>query len=107
IQLIEPVGYLDFVALQAHADVVLTDSGGVQEETTYLGTPCLTVRPNTERPVTITSGSNRLVQRERKQLIDAVRAALSDKRQQTTLSRPELWDGKAANRIVALLRHMN
>jgi UDP-N-acetylglucosamine 2-epimerase (non-hydrolysing) len=107
IQLIEPVGYLDFLALQAHAGVVLTDSGGVQEETTYLGVPCLTVRPNTERPITITSGSNRLVKRDRDHLITAIQSALSENVRRTTQPRPELWDGEAATRIVALLRQMD
>ena len=71
VQLIEPLGYLDFLALESHADLVLTDSGGVQEETTYLGVPCLTARPNTERPVTISNGTNRLVATERGALIAA------------------------------------
>ena len=65
-RLIEPIGYIDFLALQAHAAVVVTDSGGVQEETTFLGVPCLTVRPNTERPITITMGTNQLVKRNRR-----------------------------------------
>ncbi|HYE96320.1 MAG TPA: UDP-N-acetylglucosamine 2-epimerase (non-hydrolyzing), partial [Rubricoccaceae bacterium] len=76
VRLVEPVGYLDFLALQAHAAAVLTDSGGVQEETTYLGVPCLTVRPNTERPITITHGTNRLVERDRDVLVAAVREAI-------------------------------
>ena len=63
--LTEPMGYLDFLALEAHASLVLTDFGGIQEETTYLGVPCLTARQNTERPITVTIGSNRLVQKLR------------------------------------------
>lgn len=61
LHLTEPMGYLDFLALQMHAALLLTDSGGIQEETTFLGIPCLTARPNTERPLTINHGTNRLV----------------------------------------------
>ncbi len=105
LKLIEPLGYLDFLALQAQAKVVLTDSGGVQEETTYLAVPCLTVRPNTERPVTISCGTNRLVASRRDAIVEALRCALSAKRGAAHLERkaPELWDGHAAERIVAAL----
>src|SRR6266404_666679 len=68
LQLLEPLPYLEFLALQRHADVVITDSGGIQEETTYLGVPCLTVRENTERPVTVTLGTNQLVGRDLRKL---------------------------------------
>jgi UDP-N-acetylglucosamine 2-epimerase (non-hydrolysing) len=98
LQLIEPLGYLDFLALQAHADLVLTDSGGVQEETTYLGVPCLTVRPNTERPVTISAGTNRLVEAKQEALLAAARVALSGERRPGGV--PPLWDGMTAQRIV-------
>jgi UDP-N-acetylglucosamine 2-epimerase (non-hydrolysing) len=97
LQLIEPLGYLDFLALQAHADLVLTDSGGVQEETTYLGVPCLTVRPNTERPITVTVGTNRLVEGRRDQLMAAAHTALKDRTKRTAAL--ELWDGFAAQRL--------
>ena len=97
LRLMEPQGYVDFMALTAHSALVITDSGGIQEETTYLGIPCLTVRPNTERPVTITEGTNRLVKPTRSAIVDAARQALGEDREP---GRPELWDGKAAGRIV-------
>jgi UDP-N-acetylglucosamine 2-epimerase (non-hydrolysing) len=95
---LEPLGYLDFLALEAHAGLVLTDSGGVQEETTYLGVPCLTARPNTERPVTITQGTNRLVASAAAELRIAAQAALAEPTMRD-MSRPERWDGNAAGRI--------
>jgi UDP-N-acetylglucosamine 2-epimerase (non-hydrolysing) len=104
LQLIEPLGYLDFLALQAHASLVLTDSGGVQEESTYLGIPCLTARPNTERPITITNGTNQLVASERRILVDAVHTTLNGNFNSGRCV-PEFWDGQAAVRIVELLRH--
>src|SRR5580658_2309572 len=91
---IEPLGYLEFLALQKHAAVVITDSGGIQEETTYLGTPCLTLRENTERPITITHGTNLLIGRDWDKLRDGFRAALNDDR--IRKEPPPLWDGKAA-----------
>src|SRR5204862_3696642 len=100
VQVIPAAGYLDFVALQASARLVLTDSGGVQEETTVLGVPCLTLRDNTERPITLTEGTNRLAGTTS----EGVRAALAE-----TLARPRaggvprLWDGHAAERIVDVL----
>lgn len=95
--LLEPLGYLEFLALQKHAALVLTDSGGVQEETTYLGVPCLTVRPNTERPLTITMGTNQLVHSERDALLRAIDARID--REAPSRKIPPLWDGKAAERI--------
>ncbi len=101
VMLIDPLGYLDFVALQKHAAVVLTDSGGVQEETTYLGVPCLTARPNTERPVTVTDGTNRLIESR----ADAMAAAVEDTLANFKPSgrRPALWDGRTAERIADIL----
>ncbi len=99
--LTEPMGYLDFLALEAHAGVVLTDSGGVQEETTYLGVPCLTARPNTERPATVRQGTNRLVASRRAELVVAAQEALANS-SVPGRQRPELWDGRAATRIVAV-----
>ncbi|HXG02817.1 MAG TPA: UDP-N-acetylglucosamine 2-epimerase (non-hydrolyzing) [Candidatus Binatia bacterium] len=101
LHVIEPLSYLDFVHLMANAACVLTDSGGVQEETTALGIPCLTLRPNTERPITVTQGTNRLVGTDRDRIADAwaeVRAG-----RWPTGRLPELWDGKAAARIVRIL----
>lgn len=97
--LLEPAGYLDFLSLELGSRFVLTDSGGVQEETTWLGIPCLTLRPNTERPVTIREGTNRLV--ELRDLPAAARQALT--RPPAARGIPELWDGRAASRIVRVL----
>ncbi|MBG6066718.1 non-hydrolyzing UDP-N-acetylglucosamine 2-epimerase [Micromonospora ureilytica] len=100
LRVVEPLGYLEFVSLVRGAVVVVTDSGGVQEETTMLGVPCLTLRPNTERPITITHGTNRLVTRST--LADAVAsivAAGRPARRQT----PPLWDGAAGERIAEII----
>jgi UDP-N-acetylglucosamine 2-epimerase (non-hydrolysing) len=102
--LLDPLGYLDFLALQSHAALVLTDSGGIQEETTYLGIPCLTARPNTERPITISMGTNRLVESQAEALKAAIRLRLKDTIQSNP--RPPLWDGHAAERIVHVFRMM-
>jgi UDP-N-acetylglucosamine 2-epimerase (non-hydrolysing) len=107
LKLLEPLGYLDFLALQQQATLVLTDSGGVQEESSYLGVPCLTLRPNTERPVTITYGTNRLLNPEHYSARQITEAALE------TVHRPPssqhtipLWDGKAAGRIVEVIQEL-
>jgi UDP-N-acetylglucosamine 2-epimerase (non-hydrolysing) len=100
IRVIPPAGYLDFVALEASARLVLTDSGGVQEETTVLGVPCLTLRDNTERPITVTEGTNRLVGRDPERVVAAARTALSAPR---TARAPDRWDGRAGQRIAAVL----
>jgi UDP-N-acetylglucosamine 2-epimerase (non-hydrolysing) len=102
LRLIEPAGYLDFMKLMANARVVLTDSGGIQEETTILRVPCLTLRENTERPITVECGGNQLVGTQPEAILRGY--------QQVTNSRvpeprtPPLWDGKAAQRIVQALR---
>jgi UDP-N-acetylglucosamine 2-epimerase (non-hydrolysing) len=98
---IEPMGYLEFLALQKNARVVITDSGGIQEETTYLGTPCLTLRENTERPITVTLGTNVLIGRDWELLRNEFHAALDGDRKPPC--RVPLWDGKAAERIAAIL----
>jgi UDP-N-acetylglucosamine 2-epimerase (non-hydrolysing) len=100
--LAEPLNYLDFVALESRAALVITDSGGVQEETSYLGIPCLTVRPNTERPVTITEGTNRLLDPEKESLCAAAQIAFRAGRRKTPCA-IEGWDGKAAQRIARVL----
>ncbi len=103
--LLEPLAYLDFLGAEANASLVLTDSGGVQEETTYLGIPCLTARPNTERPVTITDGTNRLVASKRSAITEAARSALArTSRRARAQHCPELWDGQAAVRVVERMR---
>jgi UDP-N-acetylglucosamine 2-epimerase (non-hydrolysing) len=99
IHLTEPLGYVQFMALVSGAAAAVTDSGGVQEETTYLGIPCLTLRENTERPITVTQGSNRLVQPLA--LLENVERVLAGK--WPTGSRPDGWDGRAAERCVATL----
>jgi len=98
----DPLGYLEFLNLMSHARVVITDSGGVQEETTVLNIPCLTVRENTERPATITCGTNRLVGTDPEVLLRAARQALHDPRPERRV--PALWDGGAARRIVDILK---
>ena len=99
---LDPLGYLDFMSLMAQARLVLTDSGGLQEETTVLGVPCLTLRENTERPVTLTHGTNRLVGASPAKIIDEALAILTDS--QAKSEPPPLWDGRTAERIVAVLR---
>ncbi len=101
VHIIDPVGYLEFLGLEKAARLVITDSGGVQEETTYLRVPCLTVRDNTERPVTVTSGTNTLVGRDATRLLDAAIARLTTPAETGTV--PELWDGRAAERIAEAL----
>ncbi len=101
-RLLEPLGYLDFIRLMSEARLVLTDSGGIQEETTILGVPCVTIRENTERPITLTHGTNRLAGTS----ADGIRAAIRESLGQPP-GRPEpppLWDGSAAVRIVDIAR---
>lgn len=97
LRLLEPMPYLRFLGLQRRATVVITDSGGIQEETTYLGVPCLTVRENTERPVTVTMGTNILVGRDMERLRTQVERILAGNVKQARV--PPLWDGHAAERI--------
>jgi UDP-N-acetylglucosamine 2-epimerase (non-hydrolysing) len=99
--LIDPLPYLDFVQLMANARCVLTDSGGVQEETTALGVPCLTLRHNTERPITVSRGTNRIVGSDPDKIYGGWREVAEGKWPMGEL--PELWDGKAASRIVHVL----
>jgi len=101
LQLVEPLGYLEFLSLMAEARVVLTDSGGIQEETTFLGIPCLTLRENTERWITVTHGTNRLVRVDAEAIAAEMRKALAETNGSPKV--PPLWDGKAAQRIVDIL----
>jgi len=101
IHLMEPIGYLDFLKLNSCAKVVLTDSGGIQEETTVLKIPCITLRENTERPVTAEIGSNQIVGTDPQKIIAAYRNATSGNWREPQI--PPLWDGKAAQRIVRIL----
>lgn len=99
INLIGPQGYLDFMNLTGHASLVLSDSGGIQEEATILKVPCLTLRPNTERPVTITHGTNRLVGNDKQAILDAYQEMIN--RDFSDMPAPKGWDGAAAQRIAA------
>ena len=102
--MLEPLPYLEFLALQRHAALVITDSGGIQEETTFLGVPCLTVRENTERPITLTLGTNQLVGRNLHLLRDSAEAILRQKEDRTVSpTRVPLWDGHAAERIADVI----
>lgn len=101
LRLLEPMGYLQFLALMRSAAVVVTDSGGIQEETTFLGVPCLTLRENTERPVTITLGTNELMPLDPALVSRRVSESLSGSRKEGAV--PPLWDGHAAERIVNVL----
>jgi len=101
LKLMDPMPYLSFLALQQRATLVITDSGGIQEETTYLGVPCLTVRENTERPITIELGTNTLVGRDIARISQAAQEIISGNAK--TGSIPPLWDGHAADRIAKIL----
>lgn len=100
LRLVEPFGYLDFLALQSAASMVLTDSGGIQEETTALGVPCLTLRENTERPITISEGTNRLVGTDPEAIVAAAKGVLANGVEARC---PALWDGHAGERIADVI----
>jgi UDP-N-acetylglucosamine 2-epimerase (non-hydrolysing) len=102
IRIIQPLGYLDFLCLMKNAALVITDSGGIQEETTCLGTPCVTVRENTERPVTLTTGTNVLAGVTSGGIRRAIRCQLESPRRGSI---PQNWDGNAALRITKVLLH--
>ena len=101
--LIEPAGYLEFLGLMSGAAAVVTDSGGIQEETTFLGVPCITVRDNTERPITVTAGTNELSPLDATHVAERLAARLAEGGGGEA---PPLWDGRAAERIVAVLREL-
>ena len=101
LHLVEPLGYLDFLSLMSQSKLVLTDSGGIQEETTVLGIPCLTLRENTERPVTVTEGTNTLVGSDPNRIIDEAMKILNGYGKVGRV--PKLWDGRASERIVTIL----
>jgi UDP-N-acetylglucosamine 2-epimerase (non-hydrolysing) len=101
IRMIPPASYLDFLFLVSRARLVLTDSGGIQEETTALGVPCLTLRENTERPITVTEGTNEIVGRDAGKILNCVDTILAGKWKMGRI--PQLWDGHAAGRIISIL----
>ena len=104
ILLLDPVGYIDFLALTRSAKLVITDSGGIQEETTFLGVQCITVRDNTERPVTVSEGTNQLVGTDLKKVEVAAEKVLAGEIKQGAV--PELWDGQTAERIVRIVTEL-
>jgi len=101
LRMIDPLGYLEFLALQKHAAIVITDSGGIQEETTFLGTPCLTLRENTERPITVSMGTNVLIGHDWGLLRKHFYEALNHKKKAICV--PPLWDGQTGERIAEIL----
>ena len=102
--LTDPLPYIEFLALQRRAAVVITDSGGIQEETTYLGIPCLTLRENTERPITVTMGTNVLIGQDRQKLQDELKKILSGRAKPGRI--PPLWDGTASERIARIISEL-
>jgi UDP-N-acetylglucosamine 2-epimerase (non-hydrolysing) len=102
LHLVDPLPYIEFLALQSRAAVVITDSGGIQEETTYLGVPCLTLRNNTERPVTVDLGTNVMVGQDRDRLSSELLRIVEGKAKKGSV--PRLWDGHAAERIAEILK---
>lgn len=97
----KPLGYLDFLHLLKYSQFILTDSGGIQEESTFLQVPCITIRPNTERPITIDIGSNQLMDLDEDKIFQAISKILSNRYQKSQI--PQLWDGRASERIVDIL----
>jgi UDP-N-acetylglucosamine 2-epimerase (non-hydrolysing) len=104
LRLLDPMPYIEFLSLQSRATVVITDSGGIQEETTYLGVPCLTLRRNTERPITVTSGTNVLVGDDRDRLALELGNVLEGKQKKGVV--PPLWDGHTGDRIAEIVQRM-
>jgi UDP-N-acetylglucosamine 2-epimerase (non-hydrolysing) len=104
IRLIDPIGYIDMIALIKNAKLVLTDSGGLQEETTVLGIPCLTLREQTERPVTVDVGTSEILGHNREKIMDAVQRVVRGEWKKANI--PNLWDGKAAERIADIIERL-
>jgi UDP-N-acetylglucosamine 2-epimerase (non-hydrolysing) len=102
LKLVDPLGYVDFMQLMSNSAAVVTDSGGIQEETTYLGIQCLTIRDTTERPITVSEGTNRLIKPVRGDIVREIQGALG--RTGSGVPRIELWDGKTAERIFEVLK---
>ena len=106
LRIIDPLGYLDFLNLSSGARLVLTDSGGIQEETTALGIPCLTLRENTERPITVEMGTNVVVGTDTSKIVAAATAALNGSAKKTA-NQPPLWDGRTSERILDALEEFD
>ncbi|MDD3049527.1 MAG: UDP-N-acetylglucosamine 2-epimerase (non-hydrolyzing) [Candidatus Cloacimonetes bacterium] len=104
LRIVPPVGYYDFIHLQRYAKFIVTDSGGIQEESTFMNVPCLTLRDNTERPITVTQGSNILVKLNKSEIIQEVEKILQGNIKKAQI--PDLWDGKTAERIVEIFMKM-
>jgi len=101
IHIIEPLGYVNFLCLMKNAVLVVTDSGGIQEETTILGIPCVTVRENTERPVTVESGTNIIAGTRKEKIKAAIRQQMHHRKAGNRV--PDMWDGEAAQRVLGVL----
>src|SRR5687767_163056 len=106
LRVVDPLGYLDFLALYSAARLVLTDSGGIQEETTALGIPCLTLRENTERPITVEMGTNVVVGTDTTKIVAAAAAALNGSAKKS-VRQPPLWDGRTSERILDALEEFS
>jgi len=102
LRIMEPLGYLDFLKLISNSKMLLTDSGGIQEEATYLNTPCLTMREETERPITVEQGSNTIVGLDFEKIKNTIAMIINGEYKKASI--PELWDGKASERIVSVLQ---
>jgi UDP-N-acetylglucosamine 2-epimerase (non-hydrolysing) len=105
VQLIEPVGYVEFLSLVSHSAAVLTDSGGIQEETTYLGKVCFTLRSTTERPITVSAGTNTLLGLDPERIREVPQLTAAAVGQEFSV--PPLWDGRAADRVVDVLERFS
>jgi len=103
LRVVDPIGYLDFLRLESCARLVLTDSGGIQEETTVLGIPCITLRENTERPITVEMGTNTIAGTDTNKIVAAATRALDNPLPDSNVRIPEFWDGRTADRILDAL----